>query len=62
LRVLLRASPLVWLVFQTAARLCQQAPVTRASRQQVPPVWLAHAAQVRLLPAKSLVRELLLNA
>src|SRR5580704_6232114 len=61
LRALPRASPPVLLVFLTATQPSQR-PVAQASRQQEPQDWLAHAAQVRLLRAKSLVRELLLNA
>jgi hypothetical protein len=56
-----RASPPVLLVSLTAAQPSQRA-VAQASRQQEPQDWLAQAAQVRLPRAKSLVRELLLNA
>src|SRR5579872_2342423 len=61
LRVLPRASPLVLQVSLTAAPPCQR-PVAQASRQKGSQDWLALAAQVRLPRAKSLVRDLLLNA
>jgi hypothetical protein len=61
LRVSPRVSPLVLQVFLTAAQPCQR-PVARASRQKGSQAWLALAAQVRLPRAKSLVRDLLLNA
>src|SRR6266436_217534 len=60
-RVLPGASPPVLLVLQPAAQSCQR-PMARVSHQQEPQVWLAHATQVRLPRAKSLVRELVLNA